>query len=212
MTDDAEVTSSPVVATVYDHLLDAINNGTLQPGDRISDGGLASEFGVSRTPVREAIQRLRDIGVIEASANRFTRVAMVTPRQTRQAMAVWVALYRVLVEEVVPHVPAETISAMEAAHGDFVSLLESGDFAGLARANFDFYAHLRARSRNEILVRSITGVAHMIRLGSLHLPTAIDVTQLARWQEALIVAMHEHSVDGALAAIDGLRGIRIPEE
>lgn len=208
--DDAEVTFSPVVGTVYEHLLKAITNGDLQPGDRISDGKLAEEFGVSRTPVREAIQRLRDIGVIEASANRFTRVAVVSPRQTTDAMAVWSTLYRALAEEVAPLVDDATIAAMESDHRDFDAAMGSQDMLAVARTNFDFYAHLAALSNNEVLLRSITGVVHMVRLGSLYLPEAIDLGLLSGCQQALLDALHARDAVAAVAAIDQLRGIRIP--
>ena len=208
---DAEVTSSPVVATLYEHLLGEIHMGVLQPGDRISDGDIAKRFGISRTPVREAIQRLRDIGVIEASANRFTRVAVVTPRQTMQAMNVWIILYRALVEEVTPHVTDEVIAQMENDHIAYVECLQAMDFAGIARTNFDFYARMRALSTNEILVRSITSVVHMIHLGSLYLPKALDVVSLADWQQALIDAAKARDAKAAVAAVDGLYAVPIPQ-
>lgn len=196
---------------VYEHLLASIHDGSLQPGDRLSDGRIAEEFEVSRTPVREALQRLRDIGVVEASANRFTRVAVVSPRQTIDAMAVWVALCSALVREVVQRVDDDMLERMEQHHRAFVSRLPAQDFQDLARANFDFYAELRAASRNEALLRSLNGVVHMIRLGSLHLPEAIDLEQLAGWQSALLEALRARDLDGALTAVDGLRGIRIPQ-
>lgn len=208
---DAEVTSSPVVATLYEHLLGEIHMGVLQPGDRISDGELAKRFGISRTPVREAIQRLRDIGVIEASANRFTRVAVVTPRQTMQAMNVWIILYRALVEEVTPHVTDEAIALMEADHAAYLGHLEALDFSGIARTNFNFYSRLRVLSRNEILVRSVTSVVHMVHLGSLYLPKALDVYGLADWQQVLIDAVKARNVKAAVAAVDGLYGVPIPQ-
>ncbi|PWB97712.1 GntR family transcriptional regulator [Salinibacterium hongtaonis] len=208
---DAEVTSSPVVATLYDHLLDEIHQGVLQPGDRISDGELAKRFGVSRTPVREAIQRLRDIGVIEASANRFTRVAVVTPRQTMQAMNVWIILYRALVEEVTPRVTDEAIALMEADHAAYLDALEAMDFSAIARTNFDFYSRLRSLSTNDILVRSIASVVHMVRLGSLYLPKALDVHGLADWQQALIDAAKARDVSAAVAAVNGLYAVPIPQ-
>ncbi|MCW4385580.1 GntR family transcriptional regulator [Salinibacterium sp. SYSU T00001] len=212
MNDEAEVTTSAVVATVYDHLLGAISEGSLQPGDRISDGELATQFGVSRTPVREAIQRLRDIGVIEASANRFTRVAVVSPQQTADAMTVWVTLYRALVAEVTPRVDDAAIGDMETAHQECVEAMEKRDFAVVARTNFDFFARLRPFSGNEVLTRSITGVVHMVRLGSLHLPEAIDVAQLAGCQRALLDALRARDAAAAVDAIDALRDIRIPQE
>src|SRR5690554_8137839 len=101
----ADGSFSPVVASIFTILLSGIHEGRLRPGERISDGELAEQFRVSRTPVREAIQRLRDLGLIEASASRYTRVASVTPRQTSNAMAVWVALYGALIDEVVERTP-----------------------------------------------------------------------------------------------------------
>lgn len=210
--DVPEVTTSPVVATVYDHLLSSINDGRLHPGDRVSDGIIAQEFGVSRTPVREALQKLRDIGVIEASANRFTRVAIVSPRTTLDAMTVWVTLNRALVEEVTPTLDDETIDAMEADHREFLRHAEALDFVEVARANFNFYDHLRGNTTNAVLARAITGVVYMVRLGSLHLPAALDITQLGERQRQLLDAIRARDVNAAIAAIDALRDIRIPQE
>lgn len=210
MTSDAEVTTSPVVATVYEHLLGAITRGDLQPGDRVSDAELAKEFGVSRTPVREALQRLRDIGVIEASANRFTRVAVVTPQQTAKAMTVWIALYTALIEEIVAEITDETVDLMKGDHDEFTAATAARDYPAVARSNFSFYDRLASHSGNEVLLRSLTSVVHMVRLGSLHLPEAIDVTQLADRQRSLLDALRVRDAERAVAAIQGLKDIQIP--
>jgi len=94
--------------------------------------------------VREALQKLRDIGAIEASANRFTRVAVVSPLQTLQALLVWSGLYGVLVEEVVADLTDDVIELMEQDHREYVSVLSQRDYAALANANFAFYSHLWA--------------------------------------------------------------------
>ncbi|WP_053387525.1 GntR family transcriptional regulator [Leucobacter japonicus] len=62
---------------VFAHLAEEIVSGRLQPHDEIRDQDLQNEYGVSRTPIREAIIRLVDAGLVEMSANRFTRVAPV---------------------------------------------------------------------------------------------------------------------------------------
>src|SRR5690606_26093667 len=103
---------SKVVTRVFEQILDAIHDGRMQPGEHINDTKLADTFGVSRTPVREALQRLREIGVVEASANRFTRVAVVSPRETAEAMVVWLALYDALIDDVVPHVGTDAAEEM----------------------------------------------------------------------------------------------------
>jgi len=63
---------------VYERLGEAIIDGTLEPGARIRDQEIAADFGVSRMPVREALQRLERIGMVEMSASRFTRITEVT--------------------------------------------------------------------------------------------------------------------------------------
>jgi DNA-binding GntR family transcriptional regulator len=65
---------------VYAVLGEAIIRGTLRPGDRLRDVELASRLGVSRTPVREALQRLERLGLVEVAANRYTRVSELHPR------------------------------------------------------------------------------------------------------------------------------------
>lgn len=63
---------------VYASISGAIVDGLLAPGERVSDKELAEALGVSRTPVREALQRLSWAGLIEVSPSRYTRVTEVT--------------------------------------------------------------------------------------------------------------------------------------
>ncbi|MGZ0712177.1 GntR family transcriptional regulator (plasmid) [Coraliomargarita sp. W4R53] len=68
---------------VFARIGDAIADGTLAPGELIRDHKLAETLGVSRTPVREALQRLERIGLVEVSPHRYTRVAV--PNQRAQS-------------------------------------------------------------------------------------------------------------------------------
>ena len=203
---------SPVVASIFNFLLAGIHEGNLLPGERISDARLADQFRVSRTPVREAIQRLRDLGLIEASASRYTRVASVTPRQTAQAMVVWTALYGALAEEVAVDVPGDVAEAMARDHADCLAQLPALDYPAIASATFSFFGRLMPLSNNSILTDGITRVVHLIRLGSLHLPHAIDIAALADAQKILLRAVSERDPKLARQAIDGIRAIDIPQE
>lgn len=60
---------------VYARLAQEIVTGRLKPLEEIRDQDLQAEYGVSRTPIREALIRLADAGLVEMSSNRFTRVA-----------------------------------------------------------------------------------------------------------------------------------------
>lgn len=206
----SKLATSPVVATVFEQVLAAVHTGELLPGQRISDAALAEQLGVSRTPVREALLRLREIGVVEASASRFTRVAIVTPTQTAQAFRVWLALYVSLLDEVISGVPADLTATLEADHSEFLSSMKVLDAQRIATANFMFFQRLVPLSRNPALQRAITSVVHVVRLGSLHLPEYIDLAALATSQELLIDAVRGRDLDAANASIEILRRIEIP--
>src|SRR3954451_12106322 len=68
---------------VYARLGEAILDGNLAAGERLRDHELAERLGVSRTPVREALQRLERTGLVEVAPNRYTRVT--TPNDKVQA-------------------------------------------------------------------------------------------------------------------------------
>jgi DNA-binding GntR family transcriptional regulator len=218
MTDDAlpsasegdAFATSPVVNSVYDTILSAVHEGRLQPGERISDSALAEQLGVSRTPVREALQRLRDIGIIEASASRFTRVAVISPRQTADAMTVWLALYAAVITEVVPRTEARIAEEMTGDHQRFLAALQTLDVTKMAEANADFFNHLVVLSRNPALQKGITSVVHQIQLGALHLPAFIDVRALAESQAALLTAVAAQDRDSALGALRMIALIEVP--
>jgi DNA-binding GntR family transcriptional regulator len=203
---------SRVVNTVFDQILAAVHDGRLQPGERISDAALAKQLGVSRTPIREALQRLREIGIIEASASRFTRVAIVSPQQTADAMVVWVALYSALVAEVIPIVPAEVVAAMKDDHERFQASLLTLDMQKVATANAEYFSHLVELSSNPILQRGINSVVHQIRLGSLHLPDRIDLRALSESQALLIAAARDHDTAAARGALRMLGLITVPTD
>lgn len=194
---------------VFNQILDAVHNGRLQPGERISDSELAERLGVSRTPVREALQRLREIGIIEASASRFTRIAVVSPEQTADAMVVWLALYAAVISEVIPTVSPEVVAAMKADHENFVSMLSTRDMQRIATANAEFFNHLVELSRNPVLRRGIQSVVHVVRLGSLHLPDQIDFRALSESQALLVAASRDHDRAAALGALRMLGTIRV---
>lgn len=208
--DAAIITTSKVVATVYERFLQAIHNGTLVPGQHISDGEIAQQFGVSRTPVREAIQRLREIGLIETSSGRFTRVIDVTPEQTQHAYIVWRALYAVLVAEIIPRAPRRALNLMARDNRDFLAALPSREAREIARTNLDFFSRLPPESTNAALQRAITSVVHVLSLGSMHLPAFIDLEALGEAQLLMLQAVKEHDLVSARQALAVLGEIEIP--
>jgi DNA-binding GntR family transcriptional regulator len=68
---------------VYERIARAIVDGTLLPGEVLRDDELTAWLQVSRTPLRQALDRLADNGLVETAPNRYTRVAVPSPERFR---------------------------------------------------------------------------------------------------------------------------------
>lgn len=83
---------------VYRRIRDAIVSGELRPGETIRDHELAKDLGTSRTPVRHALARLAEGGLVEMQRNRRTRVAPLNLDRIRDAVAlfgdIWIGSVR----------------------------------------------------------------------------------------------------------------------
>ncbi len=71
----------------YEHLLEMILNKQLMPGDRIPEVRISQELGISRTPVRDAMRRLANEGLIEIFPNRFAQVVEYSEGGARAAIS-----------------------------------------------------------------------------------------------------------------------------
>ncbi|MBX3088309.1 MAG: GntR family transcriptional regulator [Cryobacterium sp.] len=207
-----DLETSKVVARVFDRILEEIHLGKLEPGERIVDHVLAQEFGVSRTPVREALQRLRELGVVEASASRYTRVAVVTPKETADALVVWTALYDALIDEAHSRISRESRELMVQDHEKFLEAVSRSDMQSVAIANLSFFARPMVAVENSLLIKALSSVVHRIQLGSLHLPDYIDFDELGRAQKMFLESLERNDPALANEAIQIIRNIRIPQE
>ena len=124
---------------VYTRLRDAIVDGTLAPGEQLRDGDLAEWLGVSRTPVREALQRLARAGLVHTTPGRSTTVATLDRRDIRNAQAVVAAMHRLAVEEAVGQLTAADLHAMREANERFADAVRRGDADAALAADDDFH-------------------------------------------------------------------------
>jgi DNA-binding GntR family transcriptional regulator len=175
---------------VYEQILEALQQGRLQPGERLHDGEFAAQLGVSRTPIREALLRLRELGVVEFAPARYTRVAIIDETQTRHAVAAWVTVYAMIAALAASSgVPASTLNAMTDAHARFQAASDAYDIQALAAANADFYDQPTKHCDNPMLLRSADSVVHVVRLGLLQLPGPLNPAPLHAAQAALLAAL-----------------------
>ena len=187
---------------VYEQILEGLQQGRLEPGERLHDGEFAAQLGVSRTPVREALLRLRELGVVEFAPARYTRVAIIDETQTRHAVAAWVTVYAMIAALAASSgVPASTFNAMADAHARFAAASEPFDIQALAAANADFYDQPTKHCDNPMLVRCANSVVHVVRLGLLQLPGPLDPVPLHAAQADLLAALSASDPHAARQAV-----------
>lgn len=191
---------------VYETLLQAIVVGELAPGERLRDEDLAAELGVSRTPVREALQRLEDEGLVQTFPGALTRVTPLNVRDASDVAPVVAALYAVATRAAVPRMAgSETGSeigelrrageAVRAAH-------RVGDLAETLTANEAFHELLVNDAGNEALGRTID--RHMARLRrlALALPGALAEFPVMRQLDEIMLAVEQGNADAAASQVE----------
>lgn len=80
---------------VVGRVRDAIYEGRYPPGARLVERTLAAELGVSHIPIREALARLTDEGLIERTPRRGARVATLTPRELEELSSLRIVLEQI---------------------------------------------------------------------------------------------------------------------
>jgi len=103
------------VDEIYRVLADRIINGVYMPGRKLSQTDLADDLNVSRTPLREALNRLQQAGLVVATTNRGMEVAPVTFEETEQLYAVRLLIEPSLVAAVTHKLTDADLAQMSSA-------------------------------------------------------------------------------------------------
>jgi len=127
--------------------------GVLQPGDRLDERQLGERFGLSRTPIREALLRLAAIGLAVSEPRRGTVVAEVTLAELIEMFEVMVELEALCARLAARRMTPAQITRLEARHAAAQPLAEAADHDGYYLANVRFHEALYAGARNAFLER-----------------------------------------------------------
>lgn len=171
---------------VYATLLDAIVSGALPPDSRLRDGELAAELRVSRTPVREALQRLEDEGLVRTVPGSQTRVTPLRESDARDAVPVVAALHALAARYAVPRLRDDDISWMREANRAFAAALSQGDTRGAVAADDAFHAVCVERAGNGEVSRSLQRLLPRVRRLELARFRAVAGSESAAQHEAII--------------------------
>lgn len=188
---------------IEEELLDDIAIGLLKPGARLDETRLAERFGVSRTPVREALNRLAAHDVLEPGDRRGMRVA----RYSLEDLAhMFEAMHEI--ETLCARLAAQRLtllarSRIEAAQAHCVATAQTGDLVDYLRANEAFHHEIYEATRNPHIIQLATEFRR--RTGPFRakkFATKEDLVASAKSHEELLQKIF--SADSAVAS-EGMR-------
>jgi len=207
---------------VFERLRNAILALELPPGAPLSRAGLAGQFGVSSTPVRDALMRLEEEGLVDVFPQHATVVSRIDIDRAQQAHFLRQALELEIVRLLAAHPDASLIVRLDHAIASQQQFAKAGDFEAFIAGDNDFHVQLYAAAGKRdlwTLVRSRSG--HIDRLRRLHLPSPGKAQNIVRHHKLIARAIEARDPDaaqqhlrkhlsGTLSELDAIRS-RYPE-
>mgnify|MGYP001248604917 CR=1 FL=1 len=144
-------THSPLTQLVVQALRERIMAGSMPPGERLVEGRLSEELGVSRMPVREALRQLAAEGLVTIEPRRGATVTQFSPEQMRELVEVRATLEGLNAKLAAKrHDPAQ-IAELERILAEGSRLAETEDVVTLTRLNQAFHDALANVAANSVL-------------------------------------------------------------
>lgn len=157
---------------VYDHIKRLILSGGLTGGEKIPEVRIADQLGVSRTPVREAIRKLVEYGLVVLKPRSYALVATINPKEARDISTVRLALEKlsfrsfaaIASEEALDHLRDLAITCKQANR--------DGDTAGAYERDSQLHLEIARGTENAELLRMLRTIDAKLQLLRLkqHLP------------------------------------------
>lgn len=178
-------------------LRDAIVEGRLAPNERLNERVLCARYGISRTPLREALKVLAQDGLVALLPNRGAVVTPLTATELDQTVEVMAPLEALAGELVAARIGPAGIAEIRALHHEMCAFHARGDLPAYFRANQAIHRQLVEHTGNRILASTYVALNARIRRFRYMANLSPD-----RWEQA--VAEHEQIL-AALSARDGSR-------
>lgn len=161
-------------------LRDMIVEGTLKAGEKISEPDLCDMFGVSRTPLREALKVLAAEGLVDLTPNRGAKVARIEPDAVEELFPIMGMLEALAGELACAKLTADDLARLEAMHAEMVGRWTRGEWVPYSRLNRAIHEEIFKVAGNATLAglyQSLMVRIHAVRFVARKTPQ--------RWAEAV---------------------------
>jgi DNA-binding GntR family transcriptional regulator len=188
---------------VYAALRDWIVRGTLRPNEKVRDTDLAARLGVSRTPVREALQRLEDEGFVRTAPNRWTRVSPLDVADARRLYPIIWTLEALAVRIAGARLDARDLRELADANDRLARALRQRNASAASSADRSFHAALVRRAQNEELSRILEDLKTKLqRLENTYFQGSIVARPSVLEHGRILDALRHHRIEQAAQALE----------
>src|SRR5919108_496134 len=187
---------------VYEILLRAIINGDFKPGYQIRDVDIAESLGVSRTPVREALQRLVDEGLVETTPGAATRVAPIDVGDVRNIYPIVGALHALALRLASERIGPAELDALANANATFAAAVHESRITAALAADDAFHAVILDAAANPELRRTLDRLMPHIRRVQLTQFSSESSRHSIRQHAEIVAACREHRFDDAAQTLE----------
>ncbi|MFI1730004.1 GntR family transcriptional regulator [Streptomyces acidicola] len=154
---------APLRQAVYEALTEMIINGSLKPGQHLVEADLAESLGVSRQPIREALQRLQTAGWVDLRPAQGAFVHSPTTEECAQLLSVRALLETHSAHGAAQHATPHDVARLWELQQTGLTALAADDARAIVEANAALHAHITHLSRNAVLAELIPQVDRRVR-------------------------------------------------
>jgi DNA-binding GntR family transcriptional regulator len=149
---------------IADAIVEGIAAGVLRPGQRLIELDLASQFSVSRVPLREALKTLEAQGILERGQNRGVRIVELDDSRIDKICEVRAALETIAARHAIATFRAEParLQRLEAVLVEMEEAVQRGAWGAVNRADLAFHREICLASKNEIVMTLWQGLARHV--------------------------------------------------
>ena len=155
---ESEIEGATQAERLAGSIAESVLSGEFAPGFRLDETALAERFGVSRTPVREAIRLLASTGLIEVRPRRGASVATATSAQLETLFGAMAEIEATCARLAALSMTPIERRRLQSRHDAMAELVLRDDREAYATANFDFHAQIYLGAHNDILADFASGL------------------------------------------------------
>lgn len=184
---------------VYRYIKQLILSGQIKGGERIPEGKVAQQFGVSRTPIREALKRLEEYGLVHLKPRSYAEVVHLDPKEAPQISIVRAQLETLSVSLLTECGGEEDFEALDRLAKDCDALIAKGDTAGTFEIDSKLHLEIARRTGNRHLYEIFEKTDAKVQL--LRLAIALPLQTLTGYvnqHSTIIGEMRRRNKDAAV--------------